>query len=85
MTDIPEDPHERLQRRVREHTDEYLLVARIGDETAVSMSDSAWAAAIFDQIQPAIDEAVRQDKATTSADRRHGHHGKDANPPEGST
>jgi hypothetical protein len=81
MSYDPNDPHERLQMRVAEHTDEYLLVARIGGETRVLMSDHEWAAAVQDQIGPAIEEAERQAKRAPSEDRRHGAHGKDSQAP----
>jgi hypothetical protein len=46
--------HEKLQSLVSEYSDDYLLVARIGNDTEVVMSDPRFARAILDQIEPAI-------------------------------
>ena len=69
-------PHQHLQALASEWADDYLLVARVGNETAVCLSDSQWARDILasGQVDEAI-SALAQSEADANRGEERRHHG----------
>lgn len=69
-------PHQHLQAVVSEWADDYILIARVGDQTAVTISDAHWAREIMDtgQVDDAIASLAQQEAQERGLEARR-HHG----------
>jgi len=79
-------PHEKAMAFISEFADDYVVVLRVGNETAVGVSDSDWAREILasGQVETAIkqhDEYLKNIEAQNREDAARRHHGQGLNGP----